>query len=154
VPYTNPTPADIKLDFPAFASVDDAVIQRHIDRSAIWVDETWFEGDYTWAKELVTADSLVQAGYGTGTDSEISSLGLSNVARLKSASFEVQFQSSTGAGSGSVPEQWSGSIYGRQFYALLRKNKAGPRVAVGGFGCIGPQSTDVPFAWKYGGFGI
>lgn len=148
--YTAPTPADIKTDFPQFAAVDDSAIQRVIDRNPMWIDESWFEGDYTWARELLTAHFLTLAGQGTGADAAQS---ISTVSRLKSGTLDIT-RKNANDGAATVPDEWSGTAYGRQFYALLRKNKGGVYVAAGG-GCgIGAAATDVPWAWRTGGFGL
>lgn len=154
MPYTNPTPADIKADFPVFSSVDDAVIQRRIDRTPMFVDESWLESDYNWAKSLLTAHFLTEDGFGTGTDAELSAQGLSNVSRLKSGTLDVTFKSAADSGDSDVPEPWGSTSYGRRFWALMRKNKGGPRIAVGG-GCgIAGAATDVPWAWRTNGWGM
>lgn len=151
MPYTLPTPADIKLDFPVFAAVDDAVIQRMIDlRIPMWVDESWLESDYTYAGELVVAHYLTLAGLGTGTDAEIAGQGLSGVTRLKSGTLDVTFSDSASTSTG----EFDGTRYGQQFAALLRKNRGGPRIAVGG-GCgVASAATDLPWAWRYNGWGM
>jgi len=150
LPYILPTPADIKLDFPVFADVSDEVIQRRIDRTAIWIDESWLESDFTYAGELVVAHYLTEDGFGKGTDAEMAALGLSGVSRLKSGTLDVTFQASASQGDG----DFMSTKYGREFWGLLRKNRGGPRIAHGG-GCgIGPQSTDMPYAWRTNGFGL
>lgn len=151
MPYLVPTPDDVRADFPAFANVDDAAIQRRIDRTSATVDESWLEADYTYARSLLTAHFLTEDGFGAGTDAELSALGLSGVSRLKSGSLDVSFKEASVADSGGA---WDGTSYGRRFAALLRRNKGGPLIAVGGGGCIGSQATDVPWAWRTAGFGL
>jgi len=151
MPYTNPTPADVKLDFPAFATVDDAIIQRRIDRASMWVDESWLETDYTYAKELVAARYLERDGYPAGASG--GGVGsMVGITSIKSGAFSAT--QTAEAANASLGAFWSGSAYASEWLALLAKNKGGPRVAHGG-GCgIGPSSTDVPFAWRYGGFAL
>lgn len=150
MPHVNPTPDDIRLDFPVFTDVDDDVIQRRIDRTMSWIDETWLETDYTWAVSLLTAHYLTEDGMGRGTDAELASQGLTGVSRLKSGTLDVTFKE----GGGGNANQFGGTSYGQRFYTLLRKNKGGVYVAAGG-GCgVGSQSTDVPWAWATGGFGL
>ena len=154
MPYIDPTPTDVKLDFPQFACVDNAVIQRRIDRTPMFVDETWLESDYTYAKELLTAYWLTDEGFGGGTDAEMASLGLSGVSRLKSGALDVTFKTGADASSGGIPAPWDANSFGRRFYALLRKNRGGVVTAAGG-GCgYGAQATDLPFAWAYNGRGL
>jgi len=151
MPYLAPTPADVRADFPAFAAVDDAVIQRRIDRTAATVDQSWLEADYTFARSLLAAHFLTEDGIGGGTDAEIAALGLSGVSRLKSGSLDVSFASDSGAAGGGA---WDSTSYGRRFAAILRRNKGGPLIAVGAGGCIGSAATDVPWAWATNGWGM
>jgi len=158
--YTDPTPADIKLDFPQFAAVADSVIQRVINRNNpstgvyAWVDQAWLESDYTWAWELLTAYWLTQMGQGTGTGAELAGQGLSGVSRLKSGALDVSFKSASDGGTSGVPAPWNENIYGVQFYQYLRKNRGGV-VTAAGAGCgFGAQATDLPFAWAYNGRGL
>lgn len=153
--YADPAPADIKADFPAFAAVDDAAIQRRIDRTPIWVDDSWLSSDYTWSKELLVAYWLTKDGFGTGTSAELAAQGLSGVSRLKSGTLDVTFASSSDAGDGDTPSPWNENRYGIEFYIMLRKNKSGP-LTTGGCGCgIAGAATDMPWAWATApGFGL
>lgn len=147
--FVEPTPADIKLDFPAFAAVDDTIIQRRIDRTAIYVDQYWLETDYTWAKELLTAHWLQTEGL--GTSGQAATFAANGVTRFKSGDLDVALSDTAGANAG----EFSGSVYGRQFAALLRKNKGGPYVASAGGNCgIADHATDAPWAWRYRGYGL
>ncbi len=147
--HIEPTPADVKLDFPLFADVADGIIQRRLDRTPMWVDVGWLESDYTYAKELLAAHWLTLEGFGKGTDSELGAAGLSNVSRLKSGTLDVTFKDTSSAGS----SEFDGTSYGKQFASLLRKNRGGPRIAGSGCG-YGDQATDYPYAWRTGGFGL
>lgn len=149
LPFTNPTPADIKLDFVAFAAVDDVVIQRRIDRALMYVDETWLETDFTWAKELLTVHWLKKAGYPSGSSDELSGMVSKGLSRLKSADLDITVSSKVV--DASISGEFSSTSEGQEFYRLLRKNKGGAYVAAGSSGCIGPQSTDMPFAWSFNG---
>jgi hypothetical protein len=150
VPYIVPTPDDVRSDFPVFASVDDAVIQRRIDRTESTVDESWMESDYTYARSLLAAHYLTEDGVGGGTDAEIAALGLSGVSRLKSGTLDVTFANTNSTGDGA----WDNTSYGRRFASILRRNKGGPLIAgADGVGLSG-AATDVPWAWKWGGFGL
>lgn len=148
--YIDPTPADIKADFPAFASVDDAAIQRMIDlRIPMWVDESWPESLYTFAGELVVAHYLSRAGY--GGNAQANSAAASGISRIKSADFELTLADSA---TSSDLSGFTTTIYGRDFLALLYRAKGGPTVIHGG-GCgYAGQATDLPFAWAYRGFAL
>ena len=56
--YVDPTSATLKARFPAFASVDDAVVSQAITEAMRSVDQTWTEGDYTLAIMLRAAHIL------------------------------------------------------------------------------------------------
>jgi hypothetical protein len=126
--YTPPTPAELKLHWTAFAAVDDTIVQYNIDRAARSVDASWTEGDYTVATELLACHYMTLAGLGTGTEAEINANGMAGFSMIRSGQLTLQRAATSGGAGGEVPDQWSGSAYGRQFYWLLKQNK--PAVAV------------------------
>lgn len=142
-----PTPADVKADFPVFAGVDDAVIQRRIDRTASWVDDSWGT-DEEYAKSLLTAHYLVLDGLGGG-DAEITAYREAGVTKLKSGALDVTFSEVSATAS-----EFDETGFGRRFYALLRKVKSGPLTTGGSVGCIAGAATDVPWAWRTNGWGL
>lgn len=151
--YTDPTPADIKADFAAFSAVDDAAIQRRIDRTGSYVDDSWMVSDYTYAKELLTAHYLTLDGLGSGTDAELASLGLSGITQLRSASLTVAF-SDRAAAAVAAGGEFDETSFGRRFKSLLIKNKSGPLTTGGCDGGIAGAATDLPWAYALGGFGL
>lgn len=151
VGYVDPTPADVKADFPAFASVDDAVVARRILRTASWVDASWLETDYNYAKSLLTAHYLETDGLSSSGDAEIAAYRASGVSRLKSGTLDVTFTTSDAAAGGS---EFDATAYGQRFYSLLVKNKSGVLTTGGGDRCHSPAATDYPFAYAYGGFAL
>jgi acetyl-CoA acetyltransferase len=150
--YTDPTPADVKADFPAFADVDDFAVQRRIDRTASWIDDSWLVSDYNYAKSLLTAHYLTVDGFGSTSDAEIAAYRSAGVARLKSGTLDVSF--TTDEYRGVSASEFDASVYGQRFAALLRKNKSGVLTTGGSVGCVGAASTDVPFAYAFGGIGL
>lgn len=134
--YTAPTPAELKLHFPAFAAVDDAVVQYNIDRANRSVDLTWTEGDYTTAIELLACHYMELAGLGTGTEAEMNAQGLGGFSMIRSGQLTLQRSAKSAGGDDAANSEWGGTLYGRQFYWLLRKNK--PPVAVAGGTAPGP----------------
>ena len=120
--YVVPTPADLKIRYPAFTSVADATIQSYIDSAQ--VDTSWIEADYAPAIMAWSAWAMTDSGIGTGD--EIAGYIGSGVTRLKSGTLDVSFSDSASSASG-----YETNIYGRMFYSLYRKNKGGPRVIVG-----------------------
>lgn len=150
--YIDPTPTDVKADFPAFAGVDDLAIQRRIDRTASWVDQSWLVSDYNYAKSLLTAHYLTVDGFGSSSDAEIAAYRSAGVARLKSGTLDVSF--TTDEYRGVSASEFDASVYGQRFAALLRKNKSGVLTTGGAVGCYSPAATDYPYAWSNNGFGL
>lgn len=138
--YTLPTPTELKEHWPAFAAVSDTIVQYNIDRAARSVDDTWTEGDYTVAVELLACHYMTLAGLGTGTEAEINANGMSGFSMIRSGQLTLQRAATSGADGGDVPGQWGGSAYGRQFWYLMRQNK--PAVAV-------TDGTAYPFPGAY-----
>ena len=126
--YTIPTASELKAAFPAFAAVPDATVDFWIERATRLVDQTWFEEDYTFAIMLLACHYMVGAGLGTGAEAEINAQGMSAFQTIRSG----QLTLSKGATSQSDESmgEWAGTIYGKQFYWLLRRNKPGGAVAI------------------------
>jgi hypothetical protein len=129
--YDLPTPAELKLHFPAFAAVDDAVVQYNITAAARSVDQSWAEGDYTRAVELYACHLLTLAGFGTGADAQANAQGLAGFSMIRSGQLTLQKAATSGSSDDGVPPQYAGSTYGRQFWWLLRQNRPGASVTGG-----------------------
>lgn len=145
MPYTTPTPDDVRADFPAFAEVPDLPIQRRIDRTAAVVDESWREDVYSYARSLLTAHYLAEDGF--GEDAEVSGYAAMGVARIRSASLDVSFADGSASGGG----LYDSTSYGRRFAALLRA-RSGPLITGNGGFCHAGAATDWPVAWRPGGW--
>lgn len=117
MPYTAPTAAQIKARYPAFADVDDALIDAVIVDASRNVDETWCEADYQPAIMALTAHMLVEEG-ATGRDVEFA--GAITSSKLGDAQDSY---------SGLTPSQMSGEFnstsYGRKFMQLRALNCQG-----------------------------
>lgn len=148
MPLVDPTPADVKADFPEFANVDDAVIQRRIDRTASRVDASW-GADYAYAKSLLTAHYLAEDGF-DGGDAEIAGYRAAGVTRLKSGTLDVTFAGDTASGG----SEFDTTSYGRRFYALMARLFGGPLTTGGGCDGYAAQATDLPFAWAWNGVAL
>lgn len=136
-PYGKPSPATFKAKYPAFAAVPDATVQAYLNDAP--VDDTWLESDYAKAITLWAAHTMTENGIGGDEIGQASAAGLS---RLKSGTLDVSFKD---GGSSSDAGGFGGTAYGRQFYALLRANKGGPRVIGGAGYCQSGWAKDVPF---------
>lgn len=119
--FSDPSAADLKAAFPAFAAVEDATIVYWLDRAARVVDQGWPEDDGPHARMLLAAHYLVQAGQGTGAEAEAFAVGAGGFKRVKSGALEVERADAKGGDLGSTS-------YGSQFAALQRVIRGGPRV--------------------------
>lgn len=140
--YVRPTPAEFKTRYPAFAAVSDATIQAYLNDAP--VDDSWLDSDYTRAIMLWAAHTMTANGIGADEIGQAAAAGLS---RLKSGTLDVSFKDSA-QDMGGMGE-YGGTAYGRQFYALLRANKGGPRVIGGAGYCQSGYAKDVPI-WPRG----
>lgn len=126
MPYVNPTPAQLKTRFPAFAAVDDTVVQGALDEAAARVDQTWREKDFQPAQLLYAAHILTLDGQGAGQEAQFSSLSAAGVQSIKIASLQLTIAKTKEAGaSASLLKTTS---FGRRFWDLMRLNF--PAVAV------------------------
>ena len=121
-----PTPGELIAAFPAFAGVDQARVQFWIDRAMRVVDESWAEADYDFALMLHAAHEMVLNGIGGGAEAEAAAAGAGAFRSLRSGSLAIERFEVGGEGA------FEATQYGRQFLPLLRRNRAGPRVARAG----------------------
>lgn len=125
MPYTAPTAADIKTRFPAFAGIDNALIELYIDEAMLWVDTTWFETDYTIAIQYLTAHFMAAEGLlvsATGSGSAAGAVsGPIKSERLGDAAITYSDRGSTGGWSGTDADLAT-TPYGQRFLALRNAN--------------------------------
>lgn len=114
--YTAPTATDLKTMYPAFASVADATVDAYIVRANRSVDATWTEDDYADAIMLLACHLMALNGIGSSNDAKASGF-----ATIKSGNLTLTRERATAGG---TPDPWSRTVYGVQFYTLLRQNKA------------------------------
>lgn len=127
--YVPPTPADLKAIYPAFASVDDAVVQTFLDRANGGdVDESWAERDFAPAIMAAAAHRMARAGHGTAPSA--GGGAAAGVESFKSGDVSIQFSSE--AVKLAVSGGWGSSGYGQDYVELLMRNHGGPRVVGGG----------------------
>lgn len=125
--WTAPTAAEFKARFPAFATVDDAVVNVVLAESALRVDDTWVsEADFKLGINLLTAHILTLDGHGTGAESESAKAGALGFKVMKSGGLTLErFAASESAANG---DQLSLTSYGRRFIDLLKRNIPAVRV--------------------------
>ena len=124
--YTAPTPANLKSRYPAFAAVDDAVVQTWLTDAERFVDTSWIEGDYAIALMAHAAHSMALLGIGTATGAAAIPAG---VTRFKSGAMDVTI--SDAAAKASAEGGYDATVYGREFKLLSRRSHGGPRVVTG-----------------------
>jgi hypothetical protein len=125
--YDLPTAESLKIKYPAFADVADATVDVHIlDASTSGVDTSWLENDYQPAVRALAAHTM--ALLSIGAHGEVTGYAMQGVSSFRSGNFSASFDS--GAVGAAAGGGFDATPYGREYYALLRKNKGGPRVAV------------------------
>jgi hypothetical protein len=120
MPYTEPTAADLKARYPAFAAVDDATIDYWLTDAHRYVDQTWTEGDYAPALIAAAAHNMTRAGVVGIVGSDVSGFAAAGVTSFKSGTFQAQF--SEEAIKAQVAGGWESTTYGQEYLALLRRN--------------------------------
>jgi len=125
--YVIPTAAELIARYPAFAAVAEATINIHIaDASTTGVDTSWLEDDYAPAIAALAAHNM--ALLNIGDHGEATSYARAGLTRIRSGAFDASFSDkhvSRAAAGG-----FDASPYGQAYWRLLRKNKAGPRIAM------------------------
>lgn len=122
-----PTPVEFKARFPAFAAVDDDVLQSALDEAALQVDETWVsEADFRLGRMLLAAHILTVDGLGTGAEAESAAAGALGFKVMKSGGLSLERFSASESGAGD--SGLSVTSYGRRFLDLLRRNIPAVRV--------------------------
>lgn len=139
------TPAEFKIAKPQFADVPDPTVQAYLDMAAAIV----FDPEQDLAVIALTCHLLTLDGLGTDAASQSFASGEAGFQTIRSGQLTLtRFQKA--AGNSSYADWLSQTACG-QFYALLlRANRSGPRVALGGSG-VGTSyyAKDWPF-WSIG----
>lgn len=123
--FTVPTDDDLKLRYPAFAAVDEDVIEYWITDAQRIVTTSWDETDYGPAILALAAYNLALNGFGAAGGA-IGGLAEMGVTDFKSASMSVSFDSATIAAASRGG--YGANRYGTEFYVMLRRNRGGPRL--------------------------
>lgn len=120
--YVAPAPADLKLRYDAFATVDDTKIQFWLTDALRFVDTSWDEADYAPAIMAAAAHHMARQGIGSGVGAQMPA-GMTN---FRSGDFSVSM--SEAAAAQGAAGGWASTSYGIEFRGLLRRNKGGPRL--------------------------
>lgn len=126
--WTPPTASEFKARFPAFASVDDDVVNVALAEAGLQVDETWVsEADFKLGINLLTAHLLTMDGHGAGAEAESAAAGALGFKTMKSGNLTLERFSASEAGSGSR-DTLSLTSYGKRFLDLRKRNIPGVAV--------------------------
>ena len=129
--YTAPTPATLKIRYPAFVDVPDATIQYWLDDAVRIVGtptgSDWLAADAPIGLMLYAAHELTKQGIGasaTGLDVP------AGVTSLRSGALSIGL--SDDAAKASLSGGYERTAYGREFYLLLKQNRGGMRTTNAG----------------------
>jgi hypothetical protein len=122
--YDAPDPAALKARYPAFHRRRTTTIQYWLTDAQRYVDTTWIEGDYAPALIAHAAYDMARVSVPGLTGSDEASLVAAGITDFQSASVRLRF--SDEAVKAAVAGGYGSNIYGIEYYALLRRNKAGP----------------------------
>lgn len=124
--YVQPDAAALKLRFPAFAAVGDAVIEYWLTDARLTVTDSWIEADRAPAKMALAAHNMATEGHGTA-GGELGNIAGLGVREFKSGAMTVVFDDATlrtrNAGG------YRSTRYGVAFLAYLSRNRGGPFLA-------------------------
>lgn len=130
--YMKPSVAHLLARYPAFADVSPITIKLWLADAERVVTETWIEGDYAPGLMSLAAHNMAMLGLGSTSSSASSPVTAlpAGVTSVKSADFAMSItpEQANRASSGSLES----TLYGNEFYKLLRRNRAGPRVMATG----------------------
>lgn len=123
--YAAPTASNLVALYPAFAGVPAATVSAWLTRALAEIDTSWIEADYPFAVMLLACHFMAMQGLGTSSDT--AGLLQSGVSEMKSGALSLKF--SEGAASEASRGGYGSTQWGREFTALLRRSKGGPRVS-------------------------
>ena len=128
--YDAPDPAALKARYPAFAAVADETIQYWLTDAGRFVDTSWIESDYAPALIAHAAYDMARVSVAGLIGADEAALVAGGVTDFQSASVRLRF--SDEAVKVAVAGGYGSNIYGIEYFALLSRSKAGPRVIGGG----------------------
>lgn len=132
--YMKPQVQHLTARYPAFVAVEPTVIAYWLTDAERFVDNTWMESDYAAALMALAAHNMASAGL--GADAAASTGIPAGITSMKSGTLSLTF--SDAAAKDRIEAALSSTRYGAEFAALLRRNKAGPRVMGTGSVDYGP----------------
>lgn len=122
--FIEPTIADLRARYPAFAAVADATITYWLTDSARYVDTSWSESDYGPGKVAHAAYEMAQKGVAGLAGGDIVGMAAAGVTDFQSGTFRARF--SDEAVKKALAGGYQSNQYGQDYYDLLQRNKGGP----------------------------
>jgi hypothetical protein len=125
VPYVLPTAAEMKVFLPAFAESDDAWLSSGITEASFSVDTSWNEHDYQPAIIYLAAHLLTlrSAGQASTAGFEVNGMMTAGgLTKAKVGDVEVSFADNGGSVDVSNSDRFYGTVWGRLFLALRKRN--------------------------------
>lgn len=121
--FAKPSEAHLVARYPAFADVATATIRIWLRDAERHVTTEWAEGDYAAGLMSLAAHNMALAGLGDGAGMAGIPAGVTS---FRSGSFQASF--SDVAANARLAGSYGSTRYGAEYLALLRRNRAGPRV--------------------------
>ena len=132
--YTEPTTTDLKMRYPAFAAVDNAILTWWLAYVVGKdVDQGWGAANGVEAHMAAAAGRMAKAGVQIA-GSVVTGFAAAGVTDFKSGSFSAKF--SDDAVRQAIAGDWKTSPYGADYLTALEKEKGGGRVTAPGSICI------------------
>ncbi len=131
--YALPSPADLKIRYPAFAAIDDATVQYWLTDAQRYADTTWIESDYAPALIAAAAHFIVRSGAPGIIGADTGQLAAAGVTDFQSQGFRARI--SDEAVKLAIAGGFESTNYGQEYLALLDRNKAGGGITTSGTVC-------------------
>lgn len=126
--YIKPTPADLKMRWPAFAAVDEDTIQYWLTDAERYADESWpIEADYAPSLIDVAAHNMARKKVAGIAGGEVAAVAATGVTAFKSGTFSASFSEASAAQA--AAGGWASTEYGQSYLEALGRNKGGPRTS-------------------------
>jgi hypothetical protein len=123
--YAKPAVAHLIAKYPAFADVEPSTIQFWLTDAERYVDTSWMQKDYAAALMAMAAHNLTLSGQ--GSEAQATADLPVGITSMKIGTLGLTFDS--GLTKAKALGSLEASRYGSEYAGLLRRNKAGPRVA-------------------------
>jgi hypothetical protein len=114
-----PNVISFKTQFPEFANVDDTTVQIALDQCELYVDDSW--GDQQIPGAMYLAGHFLAV-------SQSGAVGGQMITAERVGEISVNYAVAGTASTGDAETMLTNTVYGRQFYHLLRINSGGVEI--------------------------